>query len=84
MSLYTGPHCMYIFVITGPHRMRKKMCRNELFYVHYPFDFRLEHSQVQTTDPLDSAFHPYYPGPWSLFCVFNLVEAFEVQKGNKL
>jgi len=40
-------HC---FVLSGPHRMRKKMCRNELFYFHYPFDFKLEKSQVQITE----------------------------------
>ncbi|XP_048589940.1 WD repeat and FYVE domain-containing protein 3-like [Nematostella vectensis] len=29
-------------MVEGPHRMRKKMCRNELFYVHYPYDPRSE------------------------------------------
>ena len=23
--------------IVGPHRMRKKMIRNDLFYLHYPY-----------------------------------------------
>ena len=26
------------FMISGPHRMRKKMYRNDMFYLHYPYD----------------------------------------------
>ena len=26
------------FTISGPHRMRKKMYRNDMFYLHYPYD----------------------------------------------
>lgn len=25
-------------MISGPHRMRKKMYRNDMFYLHYPYD----------------------------------------------
>lgn len=34
-------HCCDL-CITGPHRMRKKMCRNDMFYIHYPHDPRLD------------------------------------------
>ena len=26
------------YVLSGPHRMRKKMHRNDKFYLHYPYD----------------------------------------------
>lgn len=31
-----------LFSVAGPYRMRKKMIRNNMFYVHYPFKADLE------------------------------------------
>lgn len=28
-------------MVEGPHRMRKKLCRNDMFYLHYPYDPKL-------------------------------------------
>jgi len=30
-----------VFYNSGPHRMRKKMYRNDKFYVHYPYDSKV-------------------------------------------
>ena len=36
--------CFVLFCVaynSGPHRMRKKMYRNDMFYVHYPYDSKV-------------------------------------------
>ena len=27
-----------LIVVVGPHRMRKKLCQNDVFYVHYEYN----------------------------------------------
>lgn len=40
----------------GPCRMRKKMMKNELFYIHYPYRPELEHPDNVNSQ---NAFHKF-------------------------
>ena len=39
--LITPLLCFLLVCNSGPHRMRKKLCRNDMFYLNYPYDPKL-------------------------------------------
>lgn len=47
-------------MVEGPHRMRKKLCRNDMFYLHYPYDPKL--ARVRKQKPTK------YKAPYSSDC----------------